>query len=159
MMMLAGSLFSCTAPPSESRSKETRPKSVINDLPSMTINLLDGTKRNIKELKGKTILIFFQPDCDHCQREAEEIQNNLAAFKNSNLYFITSYSLQEIEKFANDHRLLGYANIYFAGTSIESILNNFGPIKAPSIYIYSSEQKLIKTFNGEVRIETVLEYI
>lgn len=152
------SSFSCSAPASNNEKRQIN-ADAVNDLPSMTITFLDGSTLNIKELEGKTILIFFQPDCDHCQREARDIQQNLAAFRNNTLYFITASSLPAIEKFALDYKLFGHPNVFFAFTSAENILNSIGPVSAPSLYIYSTEHKLIKAFNGEVEIEKVLKYI
>lgn len=159
ILALVGSLIRCNAPSSDSSKEKEEPASVVNDLPNMTITLLDGSALNIKGLKGKTVLIFFQPDCDHCQREAAEIRKNLEAFRNSTLYFITSHPRSEIEKFGNNFGLMGHSNVFFAWTSTENVLNSFGPISAPSIYLYSSDHKLIKAFNGEVKIELVLNYI
>src|SRR5690348_4581997 len=61
-----------------------------NEQPSIPLTLLDNTQVNVKDLTGKNALIFFQPDCDHCQREAQEFEHNLEAFAGTTLYFITS---------------------------------------------------------------------
>jgi peroxiredoxin len=126
-----------------------------NDLPAMIVTTLDGSQVDIRTMKGKIILILFQPDCDHCQREAEEIRKHIDAFKDYTLYFISADQLPVLEAFGKKYELLNYSNIHFASTSVESVLNNFGPISAPSLYIYS-DQKLIQKFNGEVSIEKIL---
>src|SRR5687768_1589568 len=72
-----------------------------NDLPSMTITKLDGSEIDIRALKGKMILILFQPDCDHCQREAKEIREHIDAFKEYSIYFISADQIPAIEKFGN----------------------------------------------------------
>jgi peroxiredoxin len=130
----------------------------VNDLPAMPITLLDGSTFSAKELKGKIILVLFQPDCDHCQHEATEIQANLPSFKNYTLYFISSSPPAENEKFATDYKLKGESNIHFGTTASENIINNFGPIQAPSVYIYS-DQKLVKEFNGQVDVGVIIKYL
>jgi len=130
-----------------------------NDLPQMIVTNLDGSQVNMRELKGKAILILFQTDCDHCQREATAIQENISAFKAYSLYFITTVSQQEIEKFANNYRLADQPNVHFCQSTNQSILDNFGPIDAPSLYIFSQDRKLIKAFNGETQINEILKYI
>ena len=67
--------------------------------------------------------------------------------------------MEQIERFAEEYKLMGRPNVYFGWTPTESVLDNYGPISAPSLYIYSSEHTLIKAFNGEVAIATVLKYI
>lgn len=131
--------------------------SVANDLPAMSITKLDGSSVNAKTLSGKTILILFFPDCDHCQREAKAIQEHLESFKEYNLYFISTAPTAEVEKFSFDYDLSGKDNVHFATTTVQQVLDNFGPVDAPSIYIYSAEGKRTQSFNGEVAIEEVLK--
>lgn len=159
MLIYVWAFAGCSGPASQDKTGQDLPKPIVNDLPNMAVTLLDGSIVNAKELKGETVLIIFRPDCDHCQREAKEIKENLLSFKKSALYFITSEPLEQIEKFARDYDLLGRPNVFFGWTPVEHVLNNYGPIATPSMYIYSSEHKLIKAFNGEVEIGVVLKYI
>lgn len=132
---------------------------VSNDLPTMQIQLTDGRTLDAKTLEGATILVMFQPDCDHCQREAEQIRENLKAFKAYSLYFVSSASMQEIEKFSKDYGLNEPENVFFGYTPVQSVLNNFGPIQAPSMYIYSKNGTLVQALNGEVDISVILKYL
>jgi hypothetical protein len=129
-----------------------------NDLPKMVITSLDGSQVNVHELKSNIILVLFQPDCDHCQREAKEIRDHLDAFKNYSLYFISADQMPAIEKFGKDYDLLGHTNINFGMTTVQHVLDNFGPIDAPSVYIYVNQQ-LQHKFNGETPIVKILEAI
>ena len=130
-----------------------------NDLPAMQIGLLNGKSVDARTIKGKTVLVLFQPDCDHCQEEARQIAENLEAFKKYNLYFVSSSALPEIEKFSRDYDLSDHENVLFGQTSTENILNNFGPIQAPSVYIYTEQGKLVNNFNGQVDISALLKYL
>ncbi len=140
---------------------EAAPKSteVRNDLPVMPITFVDGTTVQAKEITGSFILILFQPDCDHCQREAQEFQKNLTAFSNYTLYFVSSAAIPETEAFAKQYGLSGHTNVKFGVTTVEHILNNFGAISAPSMYIYNGSGQLVKKFNGETDIQQIVEAI
>lgn len=124
----------------------------------MIITTIDESQVDIHTLKEKIILILFQPDCDHCQREAKEIRENLNAFKNYNLYFISADQMANVKKFGEDYDLLGQPNVHFALTTVDNVIKNFGSIPAPSVYIYT-DQKLVQKFNGEVTIEKILQAI
>jgi hypothetical protein len=126
-----------------------------NDLPFMPIALTDGTVANAKDFKGKNILILFQPDCDHCQHEAEDIEKRLGDFKDYKLYFVSSAPMPDIEKFATTYKLKGKENILFGNTAAENVLNHFGPIPAPSIYIYN-DQQLKKSFEGQTDVGEIV---
>lgn len=162
LALLSTFLLHCSGPSSEKREqkekKEATTEQKQNDLPKMMITTLDKTQVNARILEGNIILILFQPDCDHCQREAKEIREHLDSFKEYSIFFISADQMPSIEKFGKDYDLLGHQNIYFGMTTIENVLNNFGSIPAPSIYIYSN-QKLIQKFNGEVAIEKLLQVI
>jgi protein-disulfide isomerase len=135
---------------------QTAPASVQNDLPYMTLEKADGSRLITRDLTDKAILYFFLPDCDHCQREATQIQENIAAFKDYSLYFISTAPFPEQQQFAQDYKLAGHPNIYFAKTTIQSIFKNFGPIPTPSLFIYAKGGRMIKSFKGETPIGNIL---
>ena len=143
---------------SPSKDKDPNDEAVQNDFPSMTAMSMVGTELKLRDLTGRVVLILFQTDCDHCQREAAAIQENISAFKDYSLYFISTTSPEDILKFADHYKLIGHQNVHFFRTSSQSILENFGPIDAPSLYIYS-DKKLVKAFNGETNINEILKYI
>ncbi|MDB5261303.1 MAG: hypothetical protein JWQ14_584 [Adhaeribacter sp.] len=126
------------------------------DLPALPLIKLDGTPLMANNLSGKTVLFFFQPDCDHCQRETVQIRENLAAFRDYKVYFITNAGLPELRKFSQDYKIAFEPNFTFAQATIENILNTVGPMDSPSLFIYSNEGQLVKAFNGETPIEQIL---
>ncbi|MFZ6011031.1 MAG: peroxiredoxin family protein, partial [Bacteroidota bacterium] len=130
-----------------------------DDRPNFEIRTLKGDRIQVKSLSENMMLIFFQPDCDHCHNEAKQIKDRLALFKDYKLYFISSQSAPEITKFAEQYQLLGNGNVEFATATVQDVLDHYGPIETPSIYVYSKKGKLIQSFNGEVEIDVVLKYI
>jgi len=162
LSMLASVQISCSqSVKKESDKTSAEVVSETSDLPNMKLTKIDGTTLEARGLAGKSkiILIFFQPDCDHCQNEARQIANRLPAFAGYTLYFISGSSLPEIEKFSRDYKLNDQPNINFAGTDGQSIFDNYGGIPAPSIYLYSVEGDLIEKFNGEMEIDVVIKYL
>lgn len=159
ILVLAFGVLSCSKKSAEESSEQTADEATspsVNEQPSIPLTLLDNTQVNIKDLTGKNILVFFQPDCDHCQREAQEFEHNLEAFAGNTLYFITSGPMEEIKAFADTYKLSGKPNVHFAFTPALNVLNSYGPISAPSIYIYGEDHTLVKGFNGETPIEKII---
>ncbi|SKC75982.1 peroxiredoxin family protein [Ohtaekwangia koreensis] len=154
-------VFAVTAcnKPQETKTNE-QPSTTIaaNDLPAMTITSLDGNQFSAKNLTGKNIIIMFQPDCDHCQREAKQIGENIKAFKDYQLYFVSSATREELQKFASEYTLDKFSNVHFGSTSVNDVINTYGQIETPSIYIYD-DRKLIQKFNGEVEISEVVKHL
>ena len=131
----------------------------VNEFPNIMLTLPDGSQQNARTLKGKSILILYFPDCDHCQREATEISNHLKSFESYDVWFISSASFTDIERFAKDYKLAGYANVHFVRTEVQDVINNFGAIATPSLYIFSESKRFVKAFNGETKIEEILKYL
>lgn len=150
-VLLAG----CSKPVEQQQQDREPVLQSENQLPAMSITMLNGSSLNIKSLTGKIMLILFQTDCDHCQREAKEIRDNMEAFENYAVYFITADQISAIEKFGKDHDLLNHPNVSFGMATVTDVLNNFGSIPTPSVYVYI-DQQLKHKFNGEVSIERIV---
>lgn len=132
---------------------------VSNDLPDIPVRLTNGSFRQLNMLNGKAIVVLFQPDCDHCQREAASMSENLESFKSYQVYFISSAPLPALQQFAGTYGLKDASNFYFGTTDVNNIIEKFGSIPTPSMYIYSENGELLKEFIGEAPIEEILEAI
>lgn len=152
-------LPSCTESGSDKKTDEKKLASK-NDIPNLSLTAIDGEEITFKEdFRGKTVLVLFQPDCDDCQREIQQIKENLAAFKDYNLYFVSSANTSQVAAFAEHYQLNDSENIVFAQTTVQDVIQNLGQVPAPSIYIYSEEGLLVKSFNGEVGIDQIKKYL
>jgi thiol-disulfide isomerase/thioredoxin len=157
-ILMTTSLFSLSALGTEEVLLHS-PHKAPPQLPDLPLTTTQGTQLNAQALEGKVVLVLFQPDCDHCQREAEAIREHLNAFAEYTLYFVTYAPMADIQKFARDYRLSGLDNIFFAFADVQPILDNFGSIPTPSLYIYSDQQQLVKAFEGETPIDKILEHL
>jgi len=144
------------APPTATPMSETVVPPQPNELPDLPLTIANGEVQSARELPGNSILIIYFPDCDHCQREAQAISSNLMAFASRPLWFITSASQPEIDKFADTYRLAGHTNIHFARTDMRDVVRNFGSIPTPSVYLYSPDKRLVKAFKGETPIDEIM---
>src|ERR1700692_3203428 len=83
------------------------------NMPSIALRMIDSiTIFNTNQIqKGKLILMmYFSPDCEHCQSITQKIIENIDEFKNIQLYLITTDAFDRliiynyyyhIEKFKN----------------------------------------------------------
>ncbi len=152
IVVLQMTFISCS---SKKEEKSMTSESAVNEYPNLVLTIQDGEQVSTRSLEGKNVFVLFQPDCDHCQEEAIEIEQRLDGFKDYTLYFISSSPMPQIVKFAEDYKLENKQNVKFAWTSTEGVLNQYGPIQTPSVYIYS-QGKLVKSFNGQTNIENIL---
>lgn len=134
-------------------------EAAASDLPWLPIVKADGSRLVVKDLKGKTVLVLFQPDCDHCQREAVQIRENLSHFDGYQLYFVSDAALPQISQFAKEYELEGIRNIHFAQASVNDIIYTVGPVPSPSLFVYSENGRLVKDFKGETPVEQIIPYL
>lgn len=158
---LATILFCSCAPKSE-KEKEVTAKTRMNEitgLPNIILMSADGRQFSTNKLPGKTLLIFFSADCDHCQREATQIHENLKAFESYSIYFISLDPFPVIRKFSETYKIDNNPNIFFVRADGQSVFSAMGYMKTPTICIYSANKKLVKRFDGETKIEEILKLL
>ena len=148
--------FGCTTK-KEEQPAQPAPQEVAatNEYPNILLRLTDGNELQAKVLKGNNLFVLFQPDCDHCQEEAIQIEQRLEEFKNYTLYFISSAPMEQIDGFARNFGLHEKENVKFAWTSTQGVLDHYGPIPTPSVYVYS-DGRLRQSFKGQTPIDTIL---
>ncbi len=134
-------------------------KQEINELPYLSFKKLDGSATTTRDLPGASIIILFNSDCDHCQREAKAIQEKLSFFNDYTLQFIASDSVEVIKKFASDYGLENQPNVYFGRAEGVDVYMNFGAIPTPSIYVYSKERRFVKSFKGETPVDDIISVL
>ncbi|MDV3307250.1 MAG: peroxiredoxin family protein [Cyclobacteriaceae bacterium] len=149
-------MLQCSKPADEGPSLAPEDATSVNELPEMNLVTMDQQVIRARELAGKNILVFFRPECDHCQREAEAISDNLDAFAEYQIFFVGTDGHEASQKFARDYSLDGKNNVHFVQTTVNEILDRLGPISTPSLYIYSEERRLVRHLDGEVPIEAIL---
>ncbi len=128
--------------------KEKEKKEVLSD--SLT-EILESLKIDAKVPEGKTMLIYFNSECQHCQWEIQELGENIAQFSSANIALVSLEPSDSAIQFLKKHSL----QQYFVKTNPEHIMSTFSG-GVPQIFIYQGD-KLQKKFRGEVKVEALLE--
>ena len=138
------------------RSKET----ALATLPSFNMLLLDSTTvlKTEQIPKGKPIvLLFFRPDCPHCQEETQNLIDHIDSFRKVRFYLVTTATLREIRDFYFDYRLNRYENFTIVKDQEHGFIHTFRPGTVPYIVIYDGNKKLVKIFNGGAGLDYLLK--
>lgn len=158
LFLLCAGVSACSSEKKEQTNEPatTEVGTQANEYPDLLLKLTSGQDVSTKELKGNNLFVLFQPDCDHCQEEAVFIEQRLEDFKDYTLYFISSAPIDQIKSFAETFRLHNKDNVKFAWTATEGVLNHYGAIRTPSVYIYSNG-KLKGSFNGQTDVGNIIK--
>lgn len=116
------------------------------------------TNQNLQ--KGKpTIVFFFDPDCDHCQKQADWIAASPESFKNAQLLWVSTAEPDAINIFHKTRFAKYPYPIYFVKDKNYKFDSIFGYSVAPTILIYSSTGQLQKSFKNEVAVSELVKYL
>ena len=108
-------------------------------------------------IDGKsTLIILFDPDCEHCQYEAEQLQKHHRELAHANVYLLTTQSYARAYTFAHHYGLDTLAMMHVGTLTRDESYRLFGPTSVPHLFIYGSDGQLRKEYKGETKIEALL---
>ena len=83
-------------------------------LPPFRIMQSDGKVFKAEQLpfEKPILIIYFSPECDHCQAFMKEFFKRANDFKKASVVMITYLPVPEVTKFTADFKVNRYSNIY-----------------------------------------------
>jgi thiol-disulfide isomerase/thioredoxin len=140
----------------------TSKEKTLATLPPFEMLLMDSnTVLKAQEIPmGKPILLlFFRPDCPHCQRETRLLLDHMDSLKNVRIYFLATAPFKDIRDFYFSYHLDKQKNLTVGRDQEHSFYQAFRPASVPYTAIYDANKKLVKIFNEEAGIENILKAI
>lgn len=126
-------------------------------IPPFTLLKVDSTSfTNIKILRGlPTVIVYFSPECSHCQQEAKSITDSMALIPKAQFIFASYHELDAIKEFADKYGLNNHSNIVY-GRDITYAIPSFFKVKMlPFIAVYNSYGKLTTVFETGAHITDI----
>jgi len=119
------------------------PAKLMPDFDFLDKNTEHFTKSDLKQ-NQKTLIVFFDATCPHCQKAGTFFNSRLKDLKPYNVLFVTMDEPKAIDMFMKDYaplipddknvKILRDTNYYF--------VPNFLPKRYPAIYVYDEKQDL-----------------
>lgn len=151
ILMVAFCIHLVTKPGAQVRQV---PKEILT-IPNVDLLLTDSQTviNTANAKKGKaTVFFYFDPNCDHCQQETEDIIANKEILKNANFYFITLDTLSKARKFLNHYQLYKYPEIILAKDYMYKGMRTFKLKSIPTNFVYNKEHVIVKIFEGSMSV-------
>ncbi|MEN3041086.1 MAG: redoxin domain-containing protein [Bacteroidia bacterium] len=129
------------------------------EFPKFLLYTLDGkpfTDKDLPPAQRGRIVFFFDPYCDHCQKQATFLRENAAALKDFQLIWVSTETAESIRKF-QDTYLKGLPNIFVLRDKDFKFDGFFGYSVAPTIYVYDRAGKLRSVYREEVPVSRLLQ--
>ena len=152
---LAASIFSCFAFilffPSRMNSQT---------IPPFKMTLSNNKILNAADLpKGKPlVLIYFDPDCDHCQKLMTELFKKINSFKKVEMVLITFKSVTEVAAFEKKYTTSKYANMKVGTEGTLFYLKNYYKlVKMPFTALYDSKGNYSYSYRDETPMDDLIK--
>jgi thiol-disulfide isomerase/thioredoxin len=95
------------------------------------------------------VVVYFDPDCDHCNKQAQMIQAEVAKFANVQMVWVAfPAAIEAITAFGKKYFPAQFGKSFFFLRDNDYTFDRaFGYSEAPSIYIYNKSWKLVKSYS------------
>jgi peroxiredoxin len=141
---------------------------VSAQVPAKTVPSFTFKRLNKKEFTNKDIVpgkllffVFFDTECDHCQRSIQYINQHYQEFKKTVIYLITLDSTEKIKPFMNKYGsgLKDKKNVVLLQDTKNEFIQKFGPKKYPSLFLYSEKNELMLYEDNEQNLSRFIRQI
>ena len=124
------------------------PPATIPPYHILTTDSVYITPANLKKNKS-VMVIYFSPDCEHCQHLVSEMKPVMKEFKNMQVIMITWMPpLRGLREFAKDYNLNKYPNFILGTEGYTYVVQKYYRVRTtPYIAVYDKKGKLSKTFD------------
>jgi thioredoxin-related protein len=113
--------------------------------------------RNDLPKKTAVMLMLFNPQCEHCQHETEELIKNIDKFKNIRIIMSTSMVFDSMLAFRIRYQLAQYKNILVVQDTHFFLFSFFNVHNLPFLAFYNKNKELISVFEGGLPVERILK--
>lgn len=96
------------------------------------------------------VLIYFLPDCEHCQLLTENMVKHIEAFNKISVVMITYYPPTAVDMFARRYGLDKHSNFYLGTEGNSFFLKKYYNLsRLPFAAVYTQNGDLVKTYNSD----------
>jgi thiol-disulfide isomerase/thioredoxin len=157
------SVFSCFSFISNAQQDATA--ATLNNIQHVPVfkifTVPDSTAFTNEQLKKNKpfVLMFFSPDCDHCQKETKELLAYKAELKGLQIVMVSPAAFSEIKTFYEDYNIASMTNIIMGKDLYYTLGLKYQPRTYPSIFVYDSSGILAKAFVGNIGVPAILDAV
>jgi hypothetical protein len=107
--------------------------------------------------KSPVMLMMFNPQCEHCQHETEEMVKHIDDFKKIKVVMATSMNFDSMKAFIRKYGLDQYENIVVGQDTHYFLFSFFQNRNLPFHAFYDRKKLLVKVFEGSVSSASIAE--
>ncbi len=125
----------------------------LSKIPTYKSLSVDSANTNIQKLLKvgmPNIVMFFSPDCDHCQDEVTKIRESIDSLAFINFILVSNRPPSLIKQFAKEYKISGLKNITYISDLGNNLTRFFGISSNPSMFFYDKNLKCTAGYNSSM---------
>jgi len=159
-LLLAGLLIMAQFGFSQTDSTNLAPYQKFPTYPPVKLLMVDSvsfyTKADLPK-KSAVMLMLFNPQCEHCQHETEQIVAHIDEFKKVQIVMTTFMPFDSMMAFRAKYGLEKYKNIIVAQDTHYFLPSYYKISSLPFLAFYNKDKELISVHEGSMPIEAVIK--
>lgn len=116
------------------------------------------TNKMLQKYKA-TMLVFFDPDCEHCQEATKNLTAKTDQLKDVQILMVTIIDFNRIKKFYNDYKIADFSNIILTRDAGFDLPRFYKVGYIPDAYIYNKNGSLIGHFKKDIPVDEIAKLI
>lgn len=129
-------------------------------LPPFRMMQVNGKVFKAEQLPvGKPIIIiYFSPECDHCEVLMKELIRQKVNLKSASIAMITHLPVNAVSKFVQQYSLNKYPNIYIGTESTTYFVRDYYKLtQMPFMALYTKSGDLVKMYRKEGELPDLIK--
>ncbi len=131
-------------------------------IPAFKMQLSNGKMYSSTELSHQKplIIIYFAPDCEHCQLLMNELFKKISDFKKTQIIMVTFERASELFGFEKKYEISKYSNIK-VGTEIPIFFfkNYYQLEHTPFTALFDKQGKLIVSYKEQTPVDDLIKHL
>ena len=116
------------------------------------------TKNQLPE-KKPVVIIYFSPDCGHCQMTAKELVEGMDKLKDVELVWVSYHTPKQIKDFADSYGLSHFNNVIFGRDPNYFFVPYYKIEFTPFMAVYDKRGKFLQAYKSGTDAETIAQLI
>ena len=129
-------------------------------IPPFRMIQADGNLFKAEQLPlGKPVLlVYFSPECDHCEKLMQDFFKMSKDFQKASVAFITYVPVDKVAKFDKDYGVKKYTNIY-SGTEGTTffVRNYFKLTEMPFVALYKKNGDFVTSYTRDIALQVLAQ--
>jgi thioredoxin-related protein len=102
-----------------------------------------------------TLVIFFAPDCDHCQHATKNLVEKIDQLKDVQIVMVAGLDFDIVKQFYDEYKLATCPNITITRDPLFKLPQYYSVHSIPDVYVYDKKGKYMTHIKNSIPVEEI----